>query len=388
MNAKTAVRSNLLPSLLYFFYFAASGCITPFLNIFFQAKGISIAQISILSAMPMGLTLVAAPIWAGIADYFGLHRKILPLIIFLTMPFVALMGSANSFFFLLPAIIFYGLCNSPIMSLSDNSVLSYMGANRHNYGHVRLWGSISWGLMGWLSGILVERLGPTAAYVGFMVFMSLEVLVALKMPEPEFVKGVPYWDNLGRVIKDNRWVAFLVGSFLVGTAFMFITNFFYIFLKDLGAPSSLTGISVAASTILEIPFFIYSSALIKKVSARGLIIFSFFIIILRLLLTSLLKNPYWGIAVNMLHGPFYSTYWAGAVNYAREIAPHGLGASAQALFAASFFGLGGIVGSLLGGWLFTHFGPPVMFQTGAGLTLLGLIIFFWLGKDSARTPLN
>jgi PPP family 3-phenylpropionic acid transporter len=388
MNAKTAVRSNLLPSLLYFFYFAASGCITPFLNIFFQAKGISIAQISILGAMPMGLTLVAAPIWAGIADYFGLHRKILPLIIFLTMPFVALMGSANSFFFLLPAIIFYGLCNSPIMSLSDNSVLSYMGANRHNYGHVRLWGSISWGLMGWLSGILVERLGPTAAYVGFMVFMSLEVLVALKMPEPEFVKGVPYWDNLGRVIKDNRWVAFLVGSFLVGTAFMFITNFFYIFLKDLGAPSSLTGISVAASTILEIPFFIYSSALIKKVSARGLIIFSFFIIILRLLLTSLLKNPYWGIAVNMLHGPFYSTYWAGAVNYAREIAPHGLGASAQALFAASFFGLGGIVGSLLGGWLFTHFGPPVMFQTGAGLTLLGLIIFFWLGKDSARTPLN
>jgi PPP family 3-phenylpropionic acid transporter len=388
MNAKTAVRSNLLPSLLYFFYFAASGCITPFLNIFFQAKGISIAQISILGAMPMGLTLVAAPIWAGIADYFGLHRKILPLIIFLTMPFVALMGSANSFFFLLPAIIFYGLCNSPIMSLSDNSVLSYMGANRHNYGHVRLWGSISWGLMGWLSGILIERLGPTAAFVGFMVFMSLDVLVALKMPEPEFVKGVPYWDNLGRVIKDNRWVAFLVGSFLVGTAFMFITNFFYIFLNDLGAPSSLTGLSVAASTILEIPFFIYSAALIKKVSARGLIIFSFFILILRLLLTSLLKNPYWGIAVNMLHGPFFSTYWVGAVNYAREIAPHGLGASAQALFAASFFGLGGIVGALLGGWLFTRFGPPVMYQTGAGLTLLGLIIFIWLGKSKAVTGSN
>lgn len=383
MKAKKAVRSNLLPSLLYFFYFAASGCITPFLNIFFQAKGISIAQISILGAMPMGLTLVAAPIWAGIADYFGLHRKILPLIMFLTMPFVALMGSANSFLLLLPTIIFYGLCNSPIMSLSDNSVLSYMGADRHYYGHVRLWGSISWGLMGWLSGILIERLGPNIAYVGFMVFMSLEVLVALKMPEPEFVKGVPYWDNLGRVIKDNRWVAFLVGSFLAGTAFMFITNFFYIFLKDMGAPSSLTGLSVASSTILEIPFFIYSAALIKKVSARGLIIFSFFILILRLLLTSLLQNPYWGIAVNMLHGPFFSTYWAGAVNYAREIAPHGLGASAQALFAASFFGLGGIVGALLGGWLFTRFGPPVMYQTGAGLTLLGLIIFFWLGKSKA-----
>jgi PPP family 3-phenylpropionic acid transporter len=112
-----------------------------------------------------------------------------------------------------------------------------------------------------------------------------------------------------------------------------------------------------------------------------LIIFSFFVLILRLLFSSMLTNPYWGIAVNMLHGPFYSTYWAGAVNYAREIAPRGLGASAQALFAASFFGLGGIVGALLGGWLFTQFGPPVMFQTGAGLTLVGLTVFFWLGKS-------
>jgi MFS family permease len=385
MMEKQTARTNLLPSLLYFFFFAATGCITPYLNIFFQAKGMSITQISILGAMPMGLTLVAAPVWAGVADYFGLHRKILPLIMFLTMPFVALLGAANSFLVLLPAIIFYGICNSPIMSLSDNSVLSYLGSNRHNYGHVRLWGSIGWGLLGWLSGIMVDRLGPSAAYVGFIIFMSLEVWVALKMPEPEIVKGVPYWENLGRVIKDNRWIAFLVGSLLMGISFSFITNYFYLFLEDLGAPSSITGLSVATSVILELPFFIFSAALIRKISTRGLIIFSFFVLILRLLFSSMLVNPYWGVAVNMLHGPFYSTYWAGAVNYAREIAPRGLGASAQALFAASFFGLGGIVGALLGGWLFTRFGPPVMFQTGAGLTFLGLMVFFWLGKPNTIT---
>ena len=272
---KPTARTNLLPSLLYFFFFAATGCITPYLNIFFQAKGMSITQISILGAMPMGLTLVAAPVWAGVADYFGLHRKILPLIMFLTMPFVALLGAANSFLVLLPAIIFYGICNSPIMSLSDNSVLSYLGSNRHNYGHVRLWGSIGWGLLGWLSGIMVDRLGPSVAYVGFIIFMSLEVWVALKMPEPEIAKGVPYWENLGRVIKDNRWIAFLVGSLLMGISFSFITNYFYLFLEDLGAPSSITGLSVATSVILELPFFIFSAALIRKISARGLIIFSF-----------------------------------------------------------------------------------------------------------------
>ena len=375
--------SNLSPSLLFFFYFAATGSVTPFLNVFYQDKGLSIPQISILGALPMGLTLLAAPVWAGIADYFGLHRKILPLIMFLSIPFMVLIGFFNTFWTLLVVVILYGICSSPIMSLSDNSVLSFLGSERSRYGHLRLWGSIGWGLSGWLTGVFMECMGPTVAFTAFVILMALGGWMAMQMPEPDLEKGDPYWTNLGKVIRDNRWISFLLGSFLAGTAFMFISNYFFIFLKDLGAPSGLQGLTVASSIILELPFFIFSANLIKKVSARGLILFSFIVLILRLLLSSLLKNPYWGVLVNMLHGPFYSTFWAGAVNYARDIAPRGLGASAQALFAASFFGLGGVMGALLGGVLFEQFSPSVMFQVGAGLTLIGLILFARLGRPTS-----
>jgi len=374
--------SSLLPSLLFFFYFAATGCVTPFLNVFYQEKGLSIPQIAILGALPMGLTLIAAPVWAGIADYFGLHRKILPLIMFLSIPFMVLIGFFNSFWTLLVVVILYGICSSPIMSLSDNSVLSFLGSERSRYGHLRLWGSIGWGLSGWLTGVFMERMGPTVAFAAFVIFMALGGWMAMQMPEPEFKKGIPYWTSLGKVIRDNRWIAFLLGSFLAGTAFMFISNYFFIFLKNLGAPSGLQGLMVASSVILELPFFIFSAILIKKFSARSLILFSFVVLIFRLIFSSLLKNPYWGVVVNMLHGPFYSTFWAGAVNYARDIAPRGLGASAQALFAASFFGLGGVMGALLGGVLFEQFSPAVMFHVGAGLTLAGLVLFAWLGRQS------
>jgi MFS transporter, PPP family, 3-phenylpropionic acid transporter len=372
--------SHLLPSLLYFFYFAASACVTPYLNLFFQNKGISLNQIGLLSAMPMGLTLLAAPVWAGIADYFGLHRRILPLIMALAIPFMLMIAIGNTFGVLLPAIILYGFCNSPIMSLSDNSVLSYLGENRHQYGNVRLWGSVSWAVVGWITGWVIERFGPGPSYVGFVFFMLLEVWVALKLPEPEMVKDVRYWENLGRVLKDSRWIAFLSGSFMLGISFTFLITYMYLFMKTLGATNSLTGMAVAASSVLEIPFFIYSGRLLKKVSPQKLILISFVILIIRSILTSQIVNPVWGVAVNLLNGPFYSVYWTGSVNYAREIAPRGLLASAQAFFAASFYGLGGITGAILGGWLYASFGAPLMFQVGAGIAALGLLVYLILGR--------
>jgi PPP family 3-phenylpropionic acid transporter len=375
---KLLKHTNLKPFLLYFLFYAAAGATTPFLNVLYQSKGLTIDQISILAALPMGLTLVAAPIWAGIADFFGLHRQILPLMILLTIPLMALIGIGESFIVLLPIVLLYGFCYSPITSLQDNSVLSYMGNKRNEYGKVRVGGSIGWALIGLVTGVLIGQFGSFVAYTGTILFTILHFSVALRMPKPEIEKGDPYWTSLRKLARDNRWYGFLAGALLVGISFMFINSYFLIFLKSLGASSSIQGLSVFASSILEIPFFIFSAVLIKKFSSRVLMQFSFVILIIRLILISLLKDPNWGVAIQLLHGIFFSTFWAGGVNYASEIAPKGLSASAQALFGASFFGLGGILGALLGGWLFVQISPVIMFQVGAGLTLMGLLLItFW-----------
>lgn len=370
----------VLPSLVYFFYYAATVCINPYLNIFFQDKGISLAQIGILAAMPNGLTLVAAPIWAGIADYFGLHRRILPLIMALTVPFVIMISIEGTFGVLLTGIILYGFCNSPIISLSDNSVLSYLGKHHHLYGKARLWGSISWAVVGWAIGWIIQQFGSAPAYAGFVIFMLITVWLALKLPEPEMVKEVPYWLNLGRIIRDQRWIAFLAGSSLLGLAFTFLVAYIYLFLKSLGADTSLIGLSAAANSILEIPIFLSTGTFLRKTAPQKLILSSFIILIIRLLLTARLVNPVWGIAVNLMNGIFFPLYWTGSVNYARHLSPHGMQASGQALFAASFFGVGGIAGAILGGWLYSAFGAPFMFNVGAGLSLLGMIAFLVLGR--------
>ena len=63
------------------------------------------------------------------------------------------------------------------------------------------------------------------------------------------------------------------------------------------------------------------------------------------------------------------------MSYASEIAPPGLGASAQSLFGVVLFALAGIVGAFAGGQILQQWGPAVMFQAAATLALCGGLVF-------------
>ena len=63
------------------------------------------------------------------------------------------------------------------------------------------------------------------------------------------------------------------------------------------------------------------------------------------------------------------------MSYSNDIAPAGLGASAQALFGAVYNGLAGILGALIGGGLYAVFGPQPVFAFTAAAALVGWVVF-------------
>jgi len=82
-----------------------------------------------------------------------------------------------------------------------------------------------------------------------------------------------------------------------------------------------------------------------------------------------------GVAVHLLHGLTFSALWTASVTYAREIAPPGWSATAQAAMGSVFFGLAVGAGALLGGTLYANAGPVFLFQVASLLALAGLILF-------------
>jgi PPP family 3-phenylpropionic acid transporter len=60
---------------LFFAYFAFIGIYSPYLSLWFDSRGLSIAQIAVLMSLPQLLRIVAPPFWGWLSDR-GSHRVV------------------------------------------------------------------------------------------------------------------------------------------------------------------------------------------------------------------------------------------------------------------------------------------------------------------------
>ena len=367
-------------SAFYFCYFAAAGAFTSYLIVYYRQSGMSVPQIGVLAALPTLMYLVGNPIWAAVADIFHLHNKLLPLTALLTIPSILLISLVHSFWLLGLMVLLFSLCISPVISLADYSVINMLGEKSYEYGKVRIWGAVSFGLSAWLTGWLVERFGSPLLFIMFSISMAGTVLVATQMQSPRLVRSESYWLGLRKLVADFRWYAFLLSLFLVGLSFASINNFFILFMKSLGGGEGLYGLSVAFAGLSELPIFFFSSVLLQKLTARRMLTLGVMMMGVRCLLISLLVDPRMALLLQMMHGLTFSLIWIAGVSYTNAIAPAGMGATAQALFSATQFGLGNGIGALLGSQVYATFGPVILYRAAAVSALCGVVFLLVISR--------
>lgn len=378
-------RALLAPKAFYFFFYAASSTLIPFLTLYYREAGLSGAQIGLLVGISPIITWLAAPLWGALADSSRQHRVILTTTLVGTMAMVALLGWANSLLWFLPIVAAYAFFAAPIMPLVDNSVMEMLGERRELYGRQRVWGAIGWGVAAFAAGMLVERFGLQVSFFSFIFFYLLLLVVSTQLRVHAGAIGQPFWKGV-RSLADNRpLMIFLVTVFFAGMGSGIVHNYVFLYLSDLGASKTLMGISNSVATLSEMPVFFFSALLLRKIGARGLLLLSLSAYVVRLLAYTLLPPVWLVLPINLLHGLTFSALWVAGVSYANEVAPEGMGATAQGLFNGVMMGLGAAGGALLGGMLYDTLGPLVMFRSAAACVFVGLVFFAVAGRSKVST---
>jgi len=369
---------RLWGGLFYLTYFLAGGALLPFLNLYYQSLGVSAWGIGVLLAVPQFMYLFAAPLWGALADMLHLHRRLLPLAMFATLlPVILLIWldpTADQFFLLALLVGLFAFCLAPAVPLGDNAVLAMLGEQRSEYGRLRLWGAVGFGGAAWLVGEAAAKLDISVTLTVYLVLMGLAALVATRLPDPGRHSPEPFWVSARRLSGQPNWLVFLLGAFLAGVAYQMLNAFFAIFLKDLGGDEGLFGITMLAAGLSELPIFFLSGMLLRRMGARRLFMLSLVVYAVRAFFYVFIQDPRWGILGQALHGPSFSAMWAAGVSIAAELAPPGLGASAQAAYVAVVFGLAGVTGTLLSGAVYGSSGPRLMFALAGGAALLGIAV--------------
>ena len=368
---------------LYFVYFISFSGFTVFRNVYLEEIGMTGFQMGMIGFVLIIVGVLAQPAWGLLTDWKGIHREVLIVgavasaLGLLAYPIGDATGGSVAgwevaFIVILVGTGLYSLFQAPIVPIANSLVL----AEGFDYGRIRAFGSISFGIGSLGIGVLLATFATS--FVVFFYLAGMVVIVALiwNMPARTEEAGSDLTAEAIALLTRRPFLLLLSVAFLLGMASSASSAFFSVYMRAIGAGDSLTGLAWAIKTVFEAVTFLY--VLRFGVSYRLLLVVGAAFNAVTNLVYFSTVNPIPIMGAQLFAGIGYATFYLAAVNLAHDMAPGQLKSTAQTVLAAAGIGAGGAVGQVIAGHLMDLVGVQDMYvflAAFAGLAaLVGLLV--------------
>lgn len=380
-------------SIAYFVYFGAIGIFTPFWSPYLELRGFDAVEIGLLLAVAAGVRAIGPLAFGWLADVSAKPTATLRLAALLSVASFALLPFMSGLIgFVVLTVLFCFGWNFIAPSL-DGHTLARLSGTSARYGRVRLWGSLGFIVLSWLGGVTFEREGYLLMPPLMMGFIVATFIATLSIaPIPAQKHAGPVGDFRSSLISRPVIVALLVAA-LVSMSFGPYYTFFSLYLERAGYGRGVIGFLWALGVLAEIGVFAAGSSLLAKYSIRALFIAAAAATGVRWLLTAYFVDSaiVLGFA-QLLHSMGFAVlHFAIVLTALRQFPPHAA-ARGQALFSSIGYGVGGMGGSLLGGFIWSAISPQAAYLFAALVVTLATFCA-WVGLrgtslDTARARLE
>lgn len=361
-------------SALYFFYFALLGAIIPFWNLYLSDKQLSARQIGVLGAILLGTKIISPYV-------IGLHsdRSSNPMRVIQRTNLLALIGFVV--IFVLPGarefgaerasgldqlqpfvalcfiVLFFSFFWNGVIAQYEAVTLLNLGQHYQRYGSIRVWGSagfiVAVVVLGWMFEWMALAYLPVIMSL-MLAFIWLSSLTLNTTPQVE-VKTVGEGAGSFRwILRQSHvlWVLFV--CFLMKFSYGTYYTFFTIYLIDYGYSEAQIGFFWGLSVLAELALFYYAGKFIARYSLKTIFLVCFFAAMLRWwFIAELPQNLVALLVAQLSHALTFALYHAAAIEWVRRAFGEPFMGRGQALYSAVSFGLGGALGALTCGLLWT-----------------------------------
>lgn len=261
------------------------------------------------------------------------------------------------------------------MPLVEATTLSYLGQHAARYGRIRSWGSI---------GFIISVAGMGYAFdyiaISWLLWTGLICEVGIlvfsrQIPETEVVAHHTDRQPIGQILLQPPVLALFGACFLMSAAHGPYYTFFSIYLVEHGYAKSAVGGLWALGVICEIAVFFLMPRLARRYGLTRILIASLALAVVRFMLIGWCVDFLLLLLIaQVLHAATFGAYHAASVGLVHQIFKGRHQSKGQALFGSLTYGAGGVLGGLVSGPVWQHFGAGILYSCSALMALLGLFL--------------
>ena len=370
----------VLIRILFLCYYASLGCLMPYLPVYYHSLGHGGLIIGMLGAVKPLTTFLVAPFWGILSDASHNKFRVLYMSFLTSLVGQLLVVVRTDVAFLLCMVFVAAIFNAPVKSLIDSIVLDHL-PNKADYGRMRLWGQLGFGIGSSGVGILLSKsedlshitinlehlpafLQPflSAVHKLWMSITGYRLLflahAALSIPtwwalrvferldreksesEKETIKptktrkistdgkkpqeGAKILEGMRLLFTNSDALLFFFLVFVVGTSSGVIENFAYVRMREVGGTGKEMGLSRLVSSAAGAPMFWFSGPLTEKLGADRVMTLALLSYVSRFFIYASMRNPYHGLPAEALRGVTFAAFWSTGTIYAHRISPPGM----------------------------------------------------------------
>jgi PPP family 3-phenylpropionic acid transporter len=360
-------------------YFAHIGFFNPYLPLWLKDMGLSLVLISVLISVQSASRVFAPYIWGWISDHTGERVKLLRIGAIVALVSGAVLWLPLSPLWLGVVLLVMFTHTSAMMPMSEAAMahlVSQGGAfDARRYGHVRLWGSIGFLVTVFVAGAWFEAQGM-GQFPSLTVLSLLAVVIsAFALPDLKEAVNVEHSrPAVGPVLRQRSVQWFFVSAFFHVLAHIGIYVFFSLYLDALGYSKTLIGLLWAVSVLVEIAWFIWQSRWLHWLPMSGWLVLCSGAMALRMVMTSVWADVLWVLVLaQCLHALTFATHHTASVALLSHHFPGRLRGRGQALYTVIAYGLTGVLGGVVGGFMSERWGLVSVFQASVVTALLAVL---------------
>ncbi|HTA63975.1 MAG TPA: MFS transporter [Xanthomonadaceae bacterium] len=372
MNA----RRRFLFAQFYFWYYAAIGAYTPYVGRWVNSLGHGGYVVGAMLGLWYASRVVAPPAWAALTARSA--RPGMWLVYGCAFGLLCFAGFTltRSTATLLGVMLAFGFFYNALLPQFEAMTLTALGADSHDYGRIRLWGSAGFLIVAGCYGAIMDHFGDAV-----FPWICLPLLVAVLLAAwphrddrpPAHIDTVA---DAGHLWKRPGVRRFLLVAMLAQAGFGTFYVFYTLHLQDHHHDGLHVGILWAAGVLAEIAMFWFAPGLIARVGAPRLLSLCLAIGTIRWAITALFADSFAIMfAAQLTHAFSFAVFQACLMRMMVVYFPGARAAAGQSLLYGFCSGFGGVLGAAVAAVLWQYGRGEWAFLGGAVLTALAWIIY-------------